>query len=222
MPNTSGCARTATDRMTPPYRVGPVNVGSMTACTVRPGPRSAARSLPRSPTTGESSPTRRWPSHCWCGASSSSRRCASAHAPQPRAALAKGEQRGAGDRWTVPRSSWSSRVRRDVRSRRTSSRAPSTRRCEIAVNGYRWGWTFAYRGGPASAGPRAAAGDGGAGGETIAIRALVERRRTRVLGAGHAIQARRDAGTVTVFDLTPTKTGTFLGRCAEFCGLYHA
>jgi cytochrome c oxidase subunit 2 len=27
---------------------------------------------------------------------------------------------------------------------------------------------------------------------------------------------------VTTFDLTPSKTGTFLGRCGEFCGLDHA
>lgn len=35
---------------------------------------------------------------------------------------------------------------------------------------------------------------------------------------------KRDAtpGLVNNFDLTPTETGTFLGRCAEFCGLRHA
>jgi cytochrome c oxidase subunit 2 len=35
---------------------------------------------------------------------------------------------------------------------------------------------------------------------------------------------KRDAipGRVTTFDLTPSKLGTFLGRCGEFCGLDHA
>ena len=35
---------------------------------------------------------------------------------------------------------------------------------------------------------------------------------------------KRDAipGRVTSFDLTPSKLGTFLGRCGEFCGLDHA
>jgi cytochrome c oxidase subunit 2 len=28
-------------------------------------------------------------------------------------------------------------------------------------------------------------------------------------------------GVTNVFDLTPTRTGTFIGRCAQFCGLHH-
>ena len=35
---------------------------------------------------------------------------------------------------------------------------------------------------------------------------------------------KRDAipGMTNVFDLTPTRTGNFLGRCAQYCGLDHA
>jgi cytochrome c oxidase subunit 2 len=35
---------------------------------------------------------------------------------------------------------------------------------------------------------------------------------------------KRDAipGMTNRFDITPTRTGTFLGRCAQFCGLEHA
>jgi cytochrome c oxidase subunit II len=35
---------------------------------------------------------------------------------------------------------------------------------------------------------------------------------------------KRDAvpGRPSTFDLTPSKTGTYLGRCGEFCGLNHA
>jgi cytochrome c oxidase subunit II len=29
------------------------------------------------------------------------------------------------------------------------------------------------------------------------------------------------SGVVNTFDLTPTRTGTFIGRCAQFCGLHH-
>jgi cytochrome c oxidase subunit 2 len=29
-------------------------------------------------------------------------------------------------------------------------------------------------------------------------------------------------GKMNVFELTPNKTGTFIGRCAELCGTYHA
>ena len=29
------------------------------------------------------------------------------------------------------------------------------------------------------------------------------------------------SGVVNTFDLTPIKTGTFIGRCAQFCGLHH-
>ena len=29
------------------------------------------------------------------------------------------------------------------------------------------------------------------------------------------------SGVTNTFDLTPTKTGTFIGRCAQFCGLHH-
>ncbi|RYE73147.1 MAG: hypothetical protein EOP19_29655, partial [Hyphomicrobiales bacterium] len=29
-------------------------------------------------------------------------------------------------------------------------------------------------------------------------------------------------GKVNSFDLSPTRTGTFTGRCAELCGLYHS
>ena len=94
---------------------------------------------------------------------------------------------------------------------------------DVTVDGYRWGWTFAYRGGPT------------VGGETQNPPELV-----LPLGQTAAIHVtssdvvhsfwvpdmlfKRDAvpGKITTFDLTPSKTGTFLGRCGEFCGLSHA
>jgi cytochrome c oxidase subunit 2 len=94
---------------------------------------------------------------------------------------------------------------------------------EIAVDGYRWGWTFAYRGGPT-------------------VRGTAEKPPEMVVPIGQVVAIRvsssdvvhsfwipdmlfkRDAvpGQVSAFDLTPSKEGTFLGRCGEFCGLNHA
>jgi cytochrome c oxidase subunit II len=93
----------------------------------------------------------------------------------------------------------------------------------IHVDGYRWGWTFSYRGGPVIRGtsdkpPEMVLPVG----QTVALE----------LSSSDVVHAfwvpdmlfQRDAnpGRVTEFDLTPVKTGTFLGRCAEFCGLNHA
>jgi cytochrome c oxidase subunit 2 len=93
----------------------------------------------------------------------------------------------------------------------------------VAVNGFRWGWTFAYAGGP-----------------TITGTSLHPPEMVLPLGQTAAIAVtssdvihsfwipdmlfKRDAvpGRVTTFDLTPTKAGTFFGRCGEFCGLDHA
>jgi cytochrome c oxidase subunit II len=93
----------------------------------------------------------------------------------------------------------------------------------IAVEGYRWGWTFSYRGGPVVGGtsdkpPEMVLPVGQTVALDVASRDVV-----------HSFWVpdmlfKRDAvpGRVTEFDLTPSKTGTFLGRCGEFCGLNHA
>jgi cytochrome c oxidase subunit 2 len=93
----------------------------------------------------------------------------------------------------------------------------------VTVNGFRWGWTFAYAGGP-----------------TITGTSLQPPEMVLPVGQTAAIAVtssdvihsfwipdmlfKRDAvpGRVSTFDLTPTKAGTFLGRCGEFCGLNHA
>jgi cytochrome c oxidase subunit II len=94
----------------------------------------------------------------------------------------------------------------------------------IAVDGFRWGWTFAYTGGPTIRGadvqhpPEMVLPLG----ETVAI----------AVTSSDVIHSfwipdmlfKRDAipGRVSTFDLTPSKLGTYLGRCGEFCGLDHA
>jgi cytochrome c oxidase subunit 2 len=93
----------------------------------------------------------------------------------------------------------------------------------VSVEGFRWGWTFAYAGGP-----------------TINGTARNPPRMELPLGATVAISVtsrdvihsfwvpdmlfKRDAipGQTSTFDITPTKLGTFAGHCAEFCGLDHA
>jgi cytochrome c oxidase subunit 2 len=93
----------------------------------------------------------------------------------------------------------------------------------IAVNGYRWGWTFAYDGGPSV--------NGAAQNPPEMVIPLGETTRIVLTSSdvAHAFWVpdflfKRDAipGRTSSFDLRPSKTGTFLGRCAEFCGLDHA
>lgn len=93
----------------------------------------------------------------------------------------------------------------------------------VAVNAFRWGWTFSYAGGPTINGtsrnpplmelPL---------GKTVALTVTSS-------DVDHSFWIpdmlfKRDAipGSASTFDLMPTKLGTFEGRCAEFCGLDHA
>jgi cytochrome c oxidase subunit 2 len=93
----------------------------------------------------------------------------------------------------------------------------------VTVNGFRWGWTFAYAGGPRITGTSLAPPELVLPvGETAAI----------AVTSSDVIHSfwipdmlfKRDAipGRVSTFDLTPSKVGTYLGRCGEFCGLNHA
>jgi cytochrome c oxidase subunit 2 len=93
----------------------------------------------------------------------------------------------------------------------------------VTVNGFRWGWTFAYAGGPTITGtslhpPQLVL----PAGETAAISVT----SSDVIHSFWIpdMLFKRDAipGRVTTFDLTPTTPGTYLGRCGEFCGLNHA
>jgi cytochrome c oxidase subunit 2 len=93
----------------------------------------------------------------------------------------------------------------------------------IGVDAFRWGWTFRYRGGPTVYGTADAPPEMVLPlGETVAFDVSSS-------DVNHAFWVpdmlfKRDAipGRITSFDLTPVRTGTFLGRCGEFCGLNHA
>jgi len=93
----------------------------------------------------------------------------------------------------------------------------------VAVNAYRWGWTFGYRGGPTIQGSFA----------NPPQLVLPRDRTTRIVltssDVNHAFWVpaflfKRDAipGRVTAFDLRPQTDGTYVGHCAEFCGYSHA
>jgi cytochrome c oxidase subunit 2 len=93
----------------------------------------------------------------------------------------------------------------------------------VAVNAYRWGWTFTYDGGPAIS--------GAARKPPEMVIPLGETTRIVLTSSdvNHAFWVpdflfKRDAipGRTSSFDLRPSKLGTFLGHCAEFCGLDHA
>lgn len=98
---------------------------------------------------------------------------------------------------------------------------PSVR---VEVTAFQWGWRFHYLDTNITVTTQ---------GEERPVLTLPEGETTRItLIATDVIHNffvpeflfKRDAtpGLVNNFDLTPTKTGTFLGRCAEFCGLRHA
>jgi cytochrome c oxidase subunit 2 len=93
----------------------------------------------------------------------------------------------------------------------------------IDVTGFQWGWRFAYPTGAAVVG-------------------TADRPPQLVLAAGRVVELRLHSpdvihdffvpGFLTKLDVipgqdnrlvvTPTRTGTFIGHCAEFCGLDHA
>lgn len=93
----------------------------------------------------------------------------------------------------------------------------------VHVDGFRWGWTFAYDGGPTITGT--------SNDPPEMVLPLGETAAISVTSSDviHSFWIpdmlfKRDAvpGRVTTFDLTPSKLGTYLGRCGEFCGLNHA
>ncbi len=93
----------------------------------------------------------------------------------------------------------------------------------IAVTAFRWSWRFDYPGGITTVGTP----------QSPPTLYLPLDRTTEIdlrsIDVTHsfwvpAFLFKRDAipGMRNVFDLTPTRAGTYLGRCAQFCGLDHA
>lgn len=93
----------------------------------------------------------------------------------------------------------------------------------VAVTGFRWGWTFEYAGGPRITGTAL---------HPPQLVLPVSQTAEIAVTSSDVVHSfwipdmlfKRDAvpGRVSIFDLMPTKPGTYLGRCGEFCGLDHA
>lgn len=93
----------------------------------------------------------------------------------------------------------------------------------ISVTAFRWSWEFEYPGGLTALGtPMAPPTLYLPAGRTTEI----DLRSEDVTHSFWvpAFLFKRDAipGMTNVFDITPTRTGRFLSRCAQFCGLDHA
>lgn len=92
----------------------------------------------------------------------------------------------------------------------------------IAATAFEWSWRFDYPGGFSTAGTPAAP-------PTLYLPlgrpTEIDLRSNDVTHSFWvpAFLFKRDAipGMTNVFDLTPTRTGTFPARCAQFCGLEH-
>ena len=94
----------------------------------------------------------------------------------------------------------------------------------VDVIGYRWSWRFTY--------PRyGIAIDGSPKVPPVLVLPAGETTRVNLTSSDvihsfwiPAFTFKRDAnpGMNNQFDLTPTRTGTYLGRCAEYCGTFHA
>jgi cytochrome c oxidase subunit 2 len=93
----------------------------------------------------------------------------------------------------------------------------------IAATAFRWSWRFEYPGGVTTSGTPTNP-------PTLYLPlgepTEIELRSEDVTHSFWvpAFLFKRDAipGMVNLFDLTPNRTGQFIGRCAQFCGLDHA
>lgn len=94
----------------------------------------------------------------------------------------------------------------------------------IRVTAFRWSWEFAYKGGRVRE----------SGTPAVPPTLYLPVGRTTQIDLGTedvnhsfwvpAFLFKRDAipGMTNTFDLTPRRTGTYLSRCAQFCGIDHA
>lgn len=112
----------------------------------------------------------------------------------------------------------------------------------VNVTAFQWGWKFHYANTDVtvlpgySSKPVAGAVEGEAGGsqvvtypqlvlplgETVAIKLVSKDVVHGFYVPAFEFSRYAQPGVVNRFDFTPNKTGTFSGRCTQFCGLYHA
>lgn len=99
---------------------------------------------------------------------------------------------------------------------------------EMTIQGFQWGWRFTYTNPAGSTRPVTLLSDP----NHYATFEIPDRSVTRVklttADVIHEFYVPRfdferyaQSGVENTFDLTPTQTGTYIGRCAQFCGLHH-
>lgn len=97
---------------------------------------------------------------------------------------------------------------------------------QLTVTGFQWGWRFDYSLGN---GQHAVFTSDPTNFQTVEL-PLGQTTRVNLLSAdvvhnflisAFNFQRYAQPGVTNVFDFTPTKTGTFIGRCDFFCGLHH-
>lgn len=97
----------------------------------------------------------------------------------------------------------------------------------MSIQAFQWGWRFTYDN-PPSGGPVTVLSDP----NHYATFEIPLNEVTQVdLSTADVIhefdvprfdfERYAQSGVLNTFDLTPTQTGTFIGRCAQYCGLHH-
>ncbi|MDN5726723.1 MAG: cytochrome c oxidase subunit II [Propionibacteriales bacterium] len=102
----------------------------------------------------------------------------------------------------------------------------------IDVVGQKWSWTFNYKDNQRLGDPTAGVYDAGTMEQTPTLYLPVNKSVRFTVSSPDVIHSfwvpafyfKRDAipGQPTSFELTPTKEGTYAGKCAELCGTYHS
>jgi cytochrome c oxidase subunit 2 len=98
----------------------------------------------------------------------------------------------------------------------------------MSIQAFQWGWRFTYQNPGGSPKPLTLLSDP----NHFATFELPLHQTTRVnLSTADVIhefdvpafdfERYAQSGVLNTFDLTPIKTGTFVGRCGQFCGLHH-
>lgn len=99
---------------------------------------------------------------------------------------------------------------------------------KMSIQAFQWGWRFTYDNPGGSSRPLTLLSDP----SHYATFELPDNQVTRVtLTTADVVhefdvpafdfQRYAQSGVTNVFDLTPNRTGTFIGRCGQFCGLHH-
>lgn len=99
----------------------------------------------------------------------------------------------------------------------------STPNVRLTVTAFQWGWRFTYANGASivsqgTSYPQMVLPQG----ETTTVKLISQDVVHGFYIPEFDFSRYALPGVTNYFDLSPTKTGTFIGRCSQLCGLYHA